>query len=154
MRLSYCSYAEFAHLATLRNMIKPSAGRVLIVDDDADARESLKILLETAGYEVEVAANGARALRLQRTRPASAVITDIFMPISDGIETVKQMRTEFPDLRIIAVSAGGRTVGNETYLAVALAAGADAVLRKPMDFDELLALLQKLLTGAADSPDA
>lgn len=135
-------------------MSKPGAGRVLIVDDDADARDSLKILLETAGYEVEVAANGSRALRLQRTRPADAVITDIFMPISDGIETVKEMRTEFPDLRIIAVSAGGRTVGTDTYLAVALAAGADAVLRKPMDFDELLALLQKLLTGAADSPDA
>jgi CheY-like chemotaxis protein len=135
-------------------MSKPGAGRVLIVDDDADARESLKILLETAGYEVEAAANGSRALQLQRMRPADAVITDIFMPISDGIETVKQMRTEFPDLRIIAVSAGGRSVGNETYLAVALAAGADAVLRKPMDFDELLALLQKLLTGAADSPDA
>lgn len=135
-------------------MSKPGAGRVLIVDDDADARDSLKILLETAGYEVEVAANGSRALRLQRTRPADAVITDIFMPISDGIETVKEMRTEFPDLRIIAVSAGGRTVGTDTYLAVALAAGADAVLRKPMDFDELLSLLQKLLTGAADSPDA
>ena len=135
-------------------MSKPGAGRVLIVDDDADARESLKLLLETAGYEVEAAANGSHALRLQRMRPADAVITDIFMPISDGIETVKQMRTEFPDLRIIAVSAGGRTVGTETYLAVALAAGADAVLRKPMDFDELLAMLKKLLARAADSPDA
>ena len=135
-------------------MSNPSAERVLIVDDDADARESLKILLQTAGYEVEAAANGARALRLQRTRPANAVITDIFMPISDGIETVKEMRTEFPDLRIIAVSAGGRSVGNETYLAVALAAGADAALRKPMDFDELLAVLKKLLARAADSPDA
>ena len=133
-------------------MSKPGAGRVLIVDDDADTRESLKILLETAGYEVEAAANGSRALQLQRRRPADAVITDIFMPIADGIETVKQMRTEFPGLRIIAASAGGRSVG--TYLAVALAAGANAVLRKPMDFDELLALLQKLLTGAADSPDA
>jgi CheY-like chemotaxis protein len=127
---------------------KSGAARILIVDDDADARESLKILLETAGYEVEAAANGARALRLQRTRPADAVVTDIFMPVSDGIETIKDLRTEFPELRIIAVSAGGRSVGGETYLAVALAAGADAVLRKPMDLDELLAMLRKLLAGA------
>jgi CheY-like chemotaxis protein len=127
------------------------AGRILIVDDDADARESLKILLETAGYEVEAAANGSHALRLQRSRPADAVVTDIFMPVSDGIETIKGFRTEFPDVRIIAVSAGGRSVGGETYLAVALAAGADAVLRKPMDLDELLAMLKKLLaTGPPD----
>jgi DNA-binding response OmpR family regulator len=132
-------------------MGKPGAGRILIVDDDADARESLKILLETSGYEVEVAPNGDRALRLQRARPADAVITDIFMPVSDGIETIRSMRTEFPKLRIIALSAGGRSVGNETYLAVARAAGADGVLRKPADFDELLAMLQKLLAGDAGS---
>jgi DNA-binding response OmpR family regulator len=111
----------------------------------------LKILLETSGYEVEVAPNGDRALRLQRARPADAVITDIFMPVSDGIETIRSMRTEFPKLRIIALSAGGRSVGNETYLAVARAAGADGVLRKPADFDELLAMLQKLLAGDAGS---
>jgi DNA-binding response OmpR family regulator len=129
------------------------AGRILIVDDDGDARESLKILLETAGYEVEAAANGSHALRLQRSRPADAVVTDIFMPVSDGIETIKELRTEFPDVRIIAVSAGGRSVGGETYLAVALAAGADAVLRKPMDLDELLAMLKKLLARSTGPPD-
>ena len=130
-----------------------SAGRILIVDDDADTRESLKVLLETAGYEVEVAPNGSRALRLQHSRPADAVVTDIFMPVSDGIETIRGLRTGFPDVRIVAVSAGGRSVGNETYLAVALAAGADAVLRKPMDFDELLAVLKKLLAGPSSPPD-
>jgi two-component system response regulator MprA len=132
---------------------KASAERILIVDDDADTRESLKVLLETAGYEVEVAPNGSRALRLQHSRPADAVVTDIFMPVADGIETIRGLRTEFPDVRIIAVSAGGRSVGNETYLAVALAAGADAVLRKPMDFDELLAMLKKLLAGHSGPPD-
>ena len=132
---------------------KAGAGRILIVDDDADTRESLKVLLETSDYEVEVAPNGSRALRLQRSRPADAVVTDIFMPVSDGIETIKELRTEFRDVRIIAVSAGGRSVGNETYLAVALAAGADAVLRKPVDFDELLALLKKLLAAPSRPPD-
>ena len=132
---------------------KAGAGRILIVDDDADTRESLKVLLETSDYEVEVAPNGSRALRLQRSRPADAVVTDIFMPVSDGIETIKELRNEFRDVRIIAVSAGGRSVGNETYLAVALAAGADAVLRKPVDFDELLALLKKLLAAPSRPPD-
>ena len=130
-----------------------NAGRILVVDDDADTRESLKVLLETAGYEVEVAPNGARALRLQRSRAADAVVTDIFMPIADGIETIRELRAEFPGVRIIAVSAGGRSVGNETYLAVALAAGADAVLRKPMDFDELLAMVKKLLAGPSGPAD-
>ncbi|MNC93869.1 DNA-binding transcriptional activator KdpE [compost metagenome] len=75
------------------------------------------------------------------------------MPIADGIETIRELRTEFPGVRIIAVSAGGRSVGNETYLAAALAAGADAVLRKPMDFDELLAMLKKLLAESSSPPD-
>ena len=63
--------------------------RLLVADDDADMRQSMRLLLERAGYEVGLAQNGAKALELQRTRPADVLITDIFMLESDGLETIQ-----------------------------------------------------------------
>src|SRR5437762_5778047 len=69
--------------------------RILLADDNQDVRESTRLVLEQAGYEVEAVANGARALEAQRARPADVLITDIFMPEKDGIETIAAFRSEF-----------------------------------------------------------
>ncbi|MGQ0546544.1 MAG: response regulator, partial [Betaproteobacteria bacterium] len=74
--------------------------RLLIADDDADTREALRLLLEREGYEVETAADGARALAAQRSRPAQVLITDIFMPESDGLETIARFRRDYPGVKI------------------------------------------------------
>ena len=121
--------------------------RLLVADDDADMRHSMRLLLERAGYEVELAPDGAQALRLQRERPIDVLITDIFMPESDGLETIERFRREFPGVRIIAMSGGGVQVRGETYLATAGVAGADAVLRKPFERDVLLRTLHKVVGG-------
>src|SRR5688572_6402238 len=121
-----------------------SLRRLLVVDDNEDMRQTMKRLLERLGYEVEIAANGARALEMQRQVAADVLITDIFMPDPDGLETINQVRTNFPDVRIIAMSGGGASIREADYLSTATVAGADAVLRKPFSKESLLEALQGL----------
>jgi CheY-like chemotaxis protein len=121
------------------------AARLLVVDDNPDTCESMKLLLERAGYDVAVAQNGARALDAQRARPASILITDIFMPEVDGLETISRFRREFPAVGIIAMTGGGMGFNRENYLLSADVAGADAVLRKPFEKGVLLQTLQDVM---------
>lgn len=118
--------------------------RLLVVDDNEDMRQSMKRLLERFGYEVEIASNGARAIELQHLVAAEVLITDIFMPDTDGLETINQFRTTFPGVKIIAMSGGGASVREADYLSTATVAGADAVLRKPFSMESLLEALKKL----------
>jgi CheY-like chemotaxis protein len=117
--------------------------RVLVVDDDADMRLTLKLALELAGYAVEVAANGAEALAVQRQQAADVLITDIFMPDADGFEAIDAFRHEFPQTRIVVVS-GGAQFSKRDYLPDAELIGADATLQKPFDMDKLLGVLSRL----------
>ena len=121
--------------------------RLLIADDDADMRQSMRLLLERAGYEVALAPNGERALSLQRELPADILITDIFMPETDGLETIQRFRREFPGVRIIAMSGGSVRVRGMGYLETAGIAGADAVLRKPFAKSVLLQTLREFAGG-------
>ncbi len=118
-----------------------SLRRLLVVDDNDDMRQSMKRLLERFGYHVELAANGARAIEMQGRVDAQVLITDIFMPDTDGLETIKQFRSQYPAVRIIAMSGGGGTLREADYLSTASVAGADAVLRKPFSPDNLLQAL-------------
>jgi len=124
----------------------PSGVRILVVDDNEDMRSSMKLLLERAGFSVDVAPDGARALEMQRKRPAQVLITDLLMPEKDGIETIGQFSHEFPRVRIIAMSGGGVRVRGERYLDTAAIAGAHAVLRKPFDSALLLSTLSDLVS--------
>ena len=84
-------------------------------------------------------------LVLQRARPAQVVITDIFMPNQDGIETVAKLRAEFPSAKIIAISGGGTWIKGRSYLATAAEIGAHTVLAKPFDAEQLLAAVREVL---------
>jgi len=117
--------------------------RVLVVDDDADMRLTLKLSLELAGYTVDVAANGREALEVQRSRPAEVLITDIFMPDTDGFEAIDLFRREFPDTKIIVVS-GGAQFTKRDYLPDAELMGVDATLQKPFEMETLLDTLKSL----------
>ena len=125
-----------------RDLAKPTS--VLIVDDNADMRSFVKIVLERAGFEAQVAADGESALDLQRAHPVDVLITDIFMPECDGIELIHQFKSTFPQVKIIAMSGGGR-ISRTDYLSFAADIGADLVLRKPFAADTLLSMLQDLL---------
>ena len=129
-------------------MSKPALqGRVLIVDDEPDVRLSLQLALELAGYAVRIAANGNEALEQQRSSPADILITDIFMPESDGIETIAGFRKEFPATRIVVVSGAARRP-HADYLQAARVLGADLTLTKPIDIERLLDKLRELAPRA------
>ena len=116
---------------------------IILADDDADQRLSLKLALELAGYAVREAADGRQALALQGERAASFLITDIFMPESDGFEAIVAFRRDFPRTKIIAVSGGGRRTKAD-YLSSAKLMGVDATFQKPFEIDALLDTLRKL----------
>jgi CheY-like chemotaxis protein len=124
--------------------------RLLVADDDSDMRQSMRLLLERAGYEVELAPDGAAALESQRARACDVLITDIFMGESDGLEAIDKFRSEFPEVKIIAMSGGSKRFPGDRYLQTASLAGADAVLLKPFKIDELLGMLHKLSGATTD----
>ena len=115
--------------------------RILIVDDNADMRGSLKRLLQLLGHEVHTAEDGNRAIDLQRSCDARILITDIFMPGKEGLETIEIFRRDWPQVKIIAMSGGG-AVAKSSYLGVASTIGADATLQKPFSLESLLEALR------------
>jgi CheY-like chemotaxis protein len=117
---------------------------ILIIDDDAGIRRLLRAALEKAGYAVSEASDGAAGMAAYRSSPADVVITDVFMPGQDGIETIQQLRAEFPDSRIVAMS-GGSVGGASGTLTDAALLGADATLAKPFTLEALARTVGGLL---------
>ena len=117
--------------------------RILVVDDDADMRLTLKLALEIAGYAVDVAGNAREALEVQRRQPADVLVTDIFMPDADGFEAIDAFRHQFPRTKIVVVS-GGAQFTKRDYLPDAELIGVDATLQKPFEMETLLKTLKSL----------
>ncbi len=80
--------------------------RILIIDDDLQIREMMEQMLQKEGYETIGASDGQIAMKLCRENPADVVITDIIMPEKEGIETIVELKREFPGIKIIAMSGG------------------------------------------------
>jgi len=123
--------------------------RILVIDDEESVRFVVQEILAFAGYEVTTAPNGKVGLQLFRKDPTDLIITDIFMPEMEGLETIRELRREFPQLKIIAMSGGGES-GMLSFLTYAKRFGALRTLRKPFSRQELLTTVQELL--AADEP--
>ncbi|NIQ94592.1 MAG: response regulator [Desulfuromonadales bacterium] len=121
--------------------------RILIVDDEDLVRTTLRQALETADHEVLEAANGKEALEVLENHGLDLVIADIVMPVKEGVETIVELRQRRPDLKIIAISGGGRT-GNLDYLELARKFGADKTLSKPFEIDEIRLLVNETLDVA------
>jgi DNA-binding response OmpR family regulator len=118
--------------------------RVLVIDDDQQVRDLLRRILERAGHTVVDAADGAAGTAVQRSRPADLIITDIFMPGQDGLETILELRRAFTGVRIIAISGGDHS-GQMDLRKEALLLGASHALRKPFAPGELLAVVSETL---------
>ena len=114
--------------------------RVLIVDDEAMHRDFAGTALERAGHAVLYAENSRDCLDALEAHSIDLVITDIFMPGSDGIELAKQVRALFPDLRMIGMTAGLRNDVGPYKRALSLH-GVTTVLRKPFTQSALLEVL-------------
>ena len=118
--------------------------RILVIDDEDTIREVIRQMLEIEGFEVADAADGREGMALQRERPADLVITDLIMPDQEGLETIKELRNEFPKVKIIAISGGG-WMDADSYLTLAERIGAHKALAKPFDRKSLVAAVRELL---------
>ncbi len=127
--------------------------RILVVDDDDQIRNAFRLTLERAGYEVEEAQDGKAAMKRFAEWHADLVITDIVMPEKDGLEVMMELRHTAPNVKILAISGGGR-INPFSYLAMAKHLGADAVLVKPVDKETLLKTVASLLEGTGVMPDS
>ena len=117
------------------------AANILVVDDNPDLGLTLKMALELEGFKAEVASTGSEAIALQRQRPADVLITDIFMPDSDGFELIAAVRREYPETKIVVMSGGGQKLKRD-YLPSAELIGVDATLQKPFEINDLLKVLK------------
>lgn len=118
--------------------------RVLIIDDEPMVRETVRAMLDSGGHDVIEAVNGRDGLEKMRADRADLVITDIIMPEMEGIEALLTLLTEFPGLKVIAISGGGRT-GTHDFLGVAAKLGAAKTLQKPFTRAALLDAVQACL---------
>lgn len=119
--------------------------RILVIDDDIHIQQLLRQILEQEGYHVLDAPDGNKGLELYRQSPTDLIITDIIMPEKEGLETIRELKCEFPDVKIIAISGGGRVFDRKICLDSAKGLGALRVLAKPLDLKALLKAIQELL---------
>jgi two-component system, chemotaxis family, chemotaxis protein CheY len=121
---------------------------ILVIDDDALVRRTIARMLRCWGYEVIVAEDGCRGVELFRSAAPALVITDIIMPDKDGIETIRDIRALRPDVKIIAMSGGGR-IGNLDFLNIAAKLGAAEIISKPFDPMRLRDCTMRCLAASA-----
>ena len=118
--------------------------KILVFDDEPSILLMLKKMLEKAGHEVDLALNGRDGIALFEKNRPDLVITDIIMPQKEGLETILELRKMYPDLKIIAISGGGR-IGPDEYLPSAKIFGANMIFQKPLVQKEFMQAVSLLL---------
>ena len=120
--------------------------RFIIGDDDQQIRRLLRRMLEQADYTAIEAANGKEAIKQFDLHQPDVVITDIFMPEKEGIETIIELKQNDPHVKIIAISGGGK-ISPTNYLHLAEKIGAITTLEKPIGRDQLLSAVNRALSN-------
>jgi DNA-binding NtrC family response regulator len=121
-----------------------SKGKILVVDDEPSARTALAELLRSEDYEIETAGDGFKALgRLQDSTP-DLVLTDLNMPGMDGVELLRKLKEDRPELPVVLMTA---FAGVETAVS-AMRDGAEDYLTKPLNTDELLIVLTRAIDAS------
>src|SRR5262249_20763097 len=117
------------------------SGRILVVDDEVNARTALAELLRDEGFEVETAADAFKALGKHEAFAPHIVVTDLKMPGMDGIELVKKLRSMEDPPSVVVMTAFGAV----SSAVDAMRAGAAEYLTKPINFEELLVVIDKVM---------
>jgi CheY-like chemotaxis protein len=119
--------------------------KVLVIDDDPLFREIAQEMLTQGGHAVTLADDGSKAARLPAELAPDLAVVDMLMPERDGIETIGDLQARWPQIKVIAVSAGGRGLEPDLLLRAAKALGADATMAKPVDREAFADLVRRLL---------
>ncbi|HEB72958.1 MAG TPA: response regulator [Nitrospirae bacterium] len=117
---------------------------VMIIDDDQYVRSVVKQMLEAAGYVVTEASSGREGIEKHEENPADLIITDIIMPDEGGLETIMKLKRDYPKIKIIAISGGGRIVQVD-FLDIAKNLGVVRTMQKPLERAELLEAVAEAL---------
>ncbi len=118
--------------------------RIIVIDDQEPIRRIVRRALEQAGHEVADASDGDIGVKLLAQHPADVVICDIFMPGQDGILTLRQIRKQFPAVKVIVIS-GGDSTGMLDLRRDAELLGAVKTLQKPFTAREIVDLVTSVL---------
>jgi CheY-like chemotaxis protein len=127
---------------------------ILVVDDDIAVQAVMRLLLEQDGHEVSAASNGLKGLKTFETGNFDLLIVDIFMPGMDGLETMRIVHQQRPDLPIIVISGRPISSGSSDepdFLAMATKLGAIRSLQKPFKAPALRALVRSCLEASEGS---
>ncbi len=119
---------------------------ILVIEDEALVRETIKDGLERGGHEVVVAVDGRDGMSKLACRSYDVVVTDLIMPEQEGLETIRLIRRDYPTMRIVAISGGGRHLGAD-YLKSAKMLGADCAIEKPFPTSRLRDCVASCLAG-------
>ncbi len=134
---SYPSYGKS------RFMTNSTKTRILVVDDDPYIRNMLQQLLETNDFQVQTAINGIDAIDKYKENPADLIIMDIVMPEKEGIETIIELKNDYPGVKIIAISGA---LGSQVYLETTQLLGVDCTFSKTFKPNELLEKVKELIS--------
>ena len=118
--------------------------KILVIDDEPQVRAMLRQMLEREGFEVMDAPDGKEGIKLYQENPTDLIITDIIMPEKEGLETIRELKKDYPDVKIIAIS-GGRRIEPGEYLLLAERFGAIKTFAKPVQREELLNAVREFL---------
>jgi CheY-like chemotaxis protein len=118
--------------------------RILVMDDEATAREMVRQALQSRGHEVVESADGNEGLALLRGGGFALAVVDVMMPGKGGVETLIDIHSEFRNLKVIVIS-GKIDVDSDAFRSLAEHFGASRILRKPFEMNDLLAAVDQLL---------
>ena len=128
---------------------RPAVASILVIEDDDAVRGLFRAILEPVGYLIREASTGGEGMRRFRESPADLVMADMDMPHGDGEDVIRQLRADYPSVKILAVS---ESKGADELRSEAQHLGADAMLPKPVGVDELRAAVALSLEGRKTSP--
>ena len=117
----------------MRGVAAKLASVVLVVEDEAESRDTLRELLELEGYQVETASNGKAALELLETIEPCVVLLDLFMPVMDGWQVINRLRTDgrLGKMNVLVITSAGHRAPSDL-----------PVLQKPINIDRLISTLE------------
>jgi len=118
---------------------------ILVIDDDEQIRRMLKWALQKEGHDVLDTPDGREGASICRKHGVELILTDILMPHKDGLDVMMEIRSEFPGVKIVAMSGGSATMPSTGCLHLASELGANEVLAKPIAKKQLLDAVNKVL---------
>lgn len=117
---------------------------ILVIDDDEELCNTIRDFLDSIGYSTDCVTDGDTALKKMGEQKTDLAVVDILMPEKDGVDTIMDIDKNFPDVKIVAISGGGPFDRTE-LLSMAEVLGADAVMAKPFDFQDLQDTIESIL---------